>query len=123
MAVNGKIFKMNTPNTEKLGDLLSQLGAILGVGRRSDGKFYLADMCKASSIKIGAKYKPVRHSVEANITEAQRKSVNWGILAKDNASIKANFINVDGEFGSVFSSYSIEKWEHETPRGTTVSPT
>ena len=121
---NGNKFTMNTPNTtETLGDLLSQLGAILGVGRRSDGKFYLADMCKASSIKIGAKYKPIRHSAEANITEAQRKSVNWGILAKDNASIKANFINVDNEFGSVFSSYSIEKWEHETPRGTTVSPT
>lgn len=123
MAINGKVFTMADSNTETLGALLNQLGSLLGVGPRDDGRYYLADMCKASSIKIGAKYKPVRHSTESNITEAQRKSVNWGILAKDNASIKANFINVDNEFGSVFSSYSIEKWEHETPRGTSVSPT
>lgn len=120
---NGNKFTMATPNTETLGSLLSQLGGILGVGRRSDGKYHLSDMCTASSIKIGAKYKPVRHSAEANITEAQRRSANWGMLAKDNASIKANFINVDSEFGAVFSSYTLEKWEHETPRGTSVSPT
>ena len=57
---NGNKFTMNTPNTEKLGDLLSRLGAILGVGRRSDGKFYLADMCTASSINMWAYYKPVK---------------------------------------------------------------
>lgn len=75
---NGNIFTMNTPNTETLGSLLSQLGAILGVGRRSDGKYYLADMCTASSIKKWAKYKPNEISKEVNITEADRKAANQG---------------------------------------------
>lgn len=55
---NGNKFTMNTPNTEKLGDLLSQLGAILGVGKRSDGKYHLSDMCIASSVKKWAARKP-----------------------------------------------------------------
>lgn len=68
---NGNKFTMNTPNTEKLGSLLSQLGGILGVGRRSDGKFYLADMCTASSINKWSKYKPVplRDSAGNNVTD------------------------------------------------------
>lgn len=79
---NGNIFTMNTPNTEKLGDLLSQLGAILGVGRRSDGKFYLADMCTAESIKKWAKFKSIEHSTQVNLTDAQRKAANQGFDLK-----------------------------------------
>lgn len=75
---NGNKFTMNTPNTETLGSLLSQLGGILGVGRRSDGKFYLADMCTASSIKKWAKNKPNEISKEVNITEDDRKAANQG---------------------------------------------
>ena len=76
---NGNKFTMNTPNTtETLGDLLSQLGGILGVGRRSDGKFYLADMCTASSIKKWAMYKPIEHETQANLTDALRKAANQG---------------------------------------------
>ena len=80
MAVNGKTFKMNTPNTEKLGDLLSQLGGILGVGRRSDGKYYLADMCTAASINMWAYYKPVKANTQANLTGAERLQAKHGLV-------------------------------------------
>ena len=79
MAISGKVFTMSDSNTETLGNLLKQLGGLLGVGARSDGRYYLSDMCQASSINKWAKYKPVRHSTVANITEAQRKSVNYGL--------------------------------------------
>lgn len=120
MAVNSSktIFTMADKNAVDFNTLKKEIQSVLG-----SSSWDLEDLCVSSLIKIGAKYKPVRHSTLTNITDAQRKSVNWGMLAKDNESIKANFINVDNEFGSVFSSYSIEKWEHETPRGTSVSPT
>ena len=81
---NGNKFTMNTPNTEKLGDLLSQLGGILGVGRRSDGKYYLADMCTASSINMWAYYKPIKANTQANLTNAERIQAKHGL--KQNSS-------------------------------------
>lgn len=54
----GKIFTMADSNTETLGNLLKQLGGLLGVGKRSNGRYYLADMCQAVSINELSKYKP-----------------------------------------------------------------
>lgn len=58
MITDSNIFEIATPNAETLGALLAQLGSILGVGKRSDGRYYLADMCQAPSINKWAKYKP-----------------------------------------------------------------
>lgn len=68
---NGNKFTMNTPNTETLGSLLGQLGAILGVGRRSDGKFYLSDMCVADSANKWAMFKsiPLKDSAGNDVTD------------------------------------------------------
>ena len=77
---NGNKFTMNTPNTETLRDLLSQLGGILGVGRRSDGKFYLADMCTASSINQWAYKKPIKANTQANLTDAERLQAKHGLV-------------------------------------------
>lgn len=77
---NGNKFTMNTPNTETLGSLLSQLGAILGVGRRSDGKYYLADMCTASSINKWAYKKPIKANTQANLTDAERIQAKHGLV-------------------------------------------
>lgn len=77
---NGNKFTMNTPNTETLGSLLSQLGGILGVGRRSDGKFYLADMCTASSINQWAYKKPIKANTQANLTDLERLQAKHGLV-------------------------------------------
>lgn len=92
---------MNTPNTEKLGDLLSQLGGILGVGRRSDGKFYLADMCQASSInKWAIKPIPLKDSAGNDVTDnAYTKNRYYSNAYKGSPE------NRTGILGNVVGSY------------------
>lgn len=62
MAVNGKVFTMEATNSETLGSLLGQLGTLLGVPKRDDGMYYLADMCQSANINPWAKYKPFRYA-------------------------------------------------------------
>lgn len=83
MALNGKIFTIADPNTEKLSELLGQLGTLLGVGRRADGRHYLADMCQAGSINKWAKYKPERWPSWTGLTEAQRAQNCYGFDISD----------------------------------------
>lgn len=74
MALNGKIFTIADPNTEKLSELLGQLGTLLGVGRRSDGRYYLADMCQAGSVNKWAKYKPFEWYQPNFTSDAQQEA-------------------------------------------------
>ena len=62
MAVTGNRFTMEATNAETLGSLLGQLGTLLSVPRRSDGKYYLSDMCQSANINRWAKYKPFRYA-------------------------------------------------------------
>lgn len=120
MAVNSDktIFTMDDDNKVYFNTLKKQIQSVLG-----SSSWDLEDMCASSLIKIGAKYKPVRSSTPSDITEAERREVNWGLLAKDNASIKTNFIHTDSEAGNPFTSYDIEAWEYLRPRGNAVTPT
>lgn len=118
MAVNGSIFTMDDDNKVDFNTLKKQIQSILG-----SSSWDLEDMCASSLIKIGAKYKPVRSSTPSSITEAERREVNWGLLAKDNASIKTSVVWVDNEAGNTFTSYDLEKWDYLRPRGNSVSPT
>lgn len=78
MAVNSNIFSMETTNTETTKELFQQLGGILGVGPREDGRYYLSDLCQAQSVNKSAKYKPERSSVTANLSENSRKNNRYG---------------------------------------------
>lgn len=82
-------------------------------------------LCKNVNINKWSKNKPVRHSTISNITDAQRQSVNFGLLMKDLEGIRKNWIRADDGSGSgtAFDSESPTKWEYLTPRGTSVSPT
>lgn len=62
MAVSGSKFTMSDTNTETLGALLKQLGGLLSVGTRADGRYYLSDMCQAQSINIFSLKKPTDSS-------------------------------------------------------------
>ena len=75
---NGKVSIPSSHSFGSDGDILEELGPLLGVGKRSNGQFYLADMCAAPSIKKWAKFKPNEISKEVNITEDDRKTVNQG---------------------------------------------
>lgn len=109
--LNSGVFTMDNPNTEKLGDLLSQLGSLVGVGKREDGRFYLADMsASAAKINIWAAYKPIRSSKKVNITEDDRLSANCGLTWQTAASPKdcMTIYNQGNELNG---------WEYLRPRG------
>ena len=113
----GKKFTMADSNTVDFNTLKKQIQSVLG-----SSSWDLEDLCVSSLIKIGAKYKPVRHSTLTNITDAQRKSVNWGMLAKEMESIRTNVLINTGGIGTAFSSIpSPTKWEHLRPRGASYS--
>lgn len=103
MITDSNIFQIADTNTETLGELLSQLGSILGVGTRTDGRYYLADMCQADSINKWALNKPFRYnsdnfgydpknpSVAEAARAAARKAVNQGLVipSQENAGCSA----------------------------------
>ncbi len=72
------IFKIDDPNTETFGELMSQLGSILAVGTRSDGRYYLSDLCQAGSINSCARFKPEDYDKPVNLTLAERRSNKFG---------------------------------------------
>jgi hypothetical protein len=77
--VNGG--KVSIPSTHTLGkstDILTEIGTLLGVGKRTDGMYHIADVCGASSINMCAKYKPESYNTTANLTNTQRASNKYG---------------------------------------------
>lgn len=68
---NGKVSIPSSHSFGSDGDILEELGPLLGVGKRTDGQFYLADMCQASSIDKWSKIKPIplRDSAGNDVTD------------------------------------------------------
>ena len=95
---NGNKFTMNTPNTEKLGELLGQLGTLLGVGKRSDGKYHLSDMCIASTVNKWAARKP--YPLVAANSEPVTDNAYTVNRAYGNAYTNTNMTRI-GDIGSV----------------------
>lgn len=85
MALNTttKKFTIAEPNTETLGALLEQLGSLIGVGPRDDGRIYLADLCIADGVNIWAKYKPMDYNKESNLTDSERDLLDYGLRQGD----------------------------------------
>lgn len=65
MIVNGKITK---PANGSLS--VSEVAQFLNVGKRSDNRYHLADVCVASAINIWARIKPVRSIRECNMRQS-----------------------------------------------------
>lgn len=122
MAVSNNTFTMKAVNDETTSALFSQLGGLLGVGKRDDGKYHLADLCTAGSIAIGARFKPFRYnsdnfgynpsSPSAGNTERAKQSqlANFGIDIPT-----AGFGDVQTMADAVYNG--TYKWEYLAPRG------
>lgn len=109
MAVNGNIFTMKEVNDETTSALFSQLDNLLGVGKREDGRYYLADLCQADSINRFARFKPEDYPTDSNLTEAQRASNRYG-FKNDTPYIKAGF-----------STPQHSVYQYQRPKGGTSS--
>lgn len=116
MAINGSIFTMETPNTEKSSELLSQLGSLLGVGTRDDGRFYLSDMCQSKRVNKASKIKPIRHPKEVNLTVSDFK----GTTADNNRGVYYGIVfpaAASANLNQGISAIHDATYEYEQPRG------
>ena len=124
---NGNIFTMAASNEQTTTELFSELGTLLGVAKRSDGKYHLADLCQAGSINRWAKNKPFRHSSEnfdynpaspatSNAARAEaRKNANQGF---DLTNAKISSTNDVSEIATRYNNTdSYNGWEYLRPRG------
>lgn len=93
-----------------LSTAMREMAALLGVARRADGKYYLSDICRAGSINPAARYKPVRSSKNANITDADRDAVAGGFGETPQIEPYASGI-----------PHAV--YEYDKPRGSAVTPT
>lgn len=93
-----------------LSTAMREMAALLGVARRADGKYYLSDICIAGSINPAARYKPVRSSKNANITDADRDAVAGGFGETPQIEPYASGI-----------PHAV--YEYDKPRGSAVTPT
>ena len=51
---------VNIPTSHSFGsidDILEELGALMGVGKRADGRFHHADVCQTGVVNNFAKFK------------------------------------------------------------------
>lgn len=63
----------------KVDDILRELGPLLLVGPRKNGKRYVADVCIAKTVNIHARFKPEDIDKRVNITDADRASNGYGL--------------------------------------------
>lgn len=93
-----------------LSTAMREMAALLGVARRADGKYYLSDICRAGSINPAARYKPVRSSKNANITDEDRAAAAGGFGATP-------------QIEPYNAGIPHAVYEYDKPRGSAVSPT
>lgn len=63
----------------EVDDILRELGPLLNVGRRSNGRRYVADMCVAKGMNIWAKYKAENIDKAVGITDEDRAANGYSM--------------------------------------------
>ena len=127
---SGVTFKIEDPNTESVSTLFSQLGNLLGVGKRDDGRYHLSDLCQTKNINKWAKYKPFRHEAwnfaSTSDRDAARKEKNQGLVLPTlkNAGISSSskyyaYLN-DLAYGITQGMFTTS-YEYKQPRGGSYS--
>lgn len=124
---NGNIFTMAASNEQTTTELFTELGTLLGVAKRSDGKYRIADLCQAGSINRWSKNKPFRNASDnfdydpanpapSNAARAEaRKAVNQGF---DLTSAKISSTNDVSAIATRYNNTdSYNGWEYLRPRG------
>lgn len=104
---------VSIPAEHKFGsqdDILEELGGLLNVGRRTDGKFHHADINTAENIREWQKCKPIEVDKAVNITETDRYNANQGFNLTWNTTIN----NISSSVIDTFNN-SGATWEYIKP--------
>lgn len=99
---------------------IPEIAGLLAVGTRSDGKYYLADVCQADSINMMSKRKPVRSSATAN-TANTYKADGWCGL-----DVSEAIVSTRGDVSGIKNKMTMDSWngwKYAKPRGVTSSYT
>lgn len=74
---------VSIPSSHSFGDedILEEIAVLMGVGKRTDGSYYHADVCQTGKVNDFAKFKPQNSLTKVNawLTEQSRKNNNWGM--------------------------------------------
>lgn len=122
MAVNNNIFTMADVNTETVSELHSQLGGLLGIGRREDGMYHQADFFNATTINPFAKYKSQNNDAWIfpwGSGDLVRRQAHWGLNGLDICT-KSSLFNATGiERATVNPPYRLRDFDnyfHTAPK-------
>lgn len=84
---------------------------------------YLRTLCRSDSINKWARYKPISYPSVGVITEANRKSKNYGLFCTENTAAKTFLLNAtktEEDFNSIKGAS--HEWGYNKPTGGTNSP-
>lgn len=116
MAIEGKIFRIADKNTESTRALLSQLGRLIGVRKRADGRYHLSDICQSRKVNKWSRKKGIRFPKWVNLADDEfigtvadnNNDIYFGIVfpASGSAMLDANI-----------SAIHDATFEYQRPRG------
>lgn len=75
--VNDK--KVNLGTSYDYDNAVAEIAGLVGVGTRTDGKYYLADVCQSIRINKWAIFRPIPHTTLANLNSGQRIGARHGL--------------------------------------------
>ena len=115
MAVSNGKFTISDSNAETTSELFSQIAGLVKVGKRSDGRYYLSDICIGEDVNKWAKYKPIRSITEVNLSEEERAQQFYGF---DISTVFCN--NYEDTLNAALANGA--DYPYLKPRGSAVSP-
>lgn len=101
---------VNLGSQYDVADAIKEIAGTLNVGPRTDGKYYLSDICLAENIRKWSKFKPIEVDKPANITTTDRYNANQGFNLAWNTTIN----NISSSVIDAFNS-SGATWEYVRP--------
>ena len=115
MAVSNGKFTISDSNAETTSELFSQIAGLVKVGKRSDGRYYLSDICIGEDVNKWAKYKPIRSITEVNLSEEERAQQFYGF---DISTVFCN--NCEDTLNAALANGA--DYPYLKPRGGAISP-
>lgn len=115
--VNDGIVRI--PAEHKFGsqdDILEELGGLLRVGKRTNGKYYIADVLSAENMNRWAFNKPIKSSKKVNIDDTDRKNAKCGLVSRQVTKLLTASIGMgEHTINKDACLAEVARWEYDRP--------